>query len=58
MDIIDMLHDKAQWQRFCDYKFQGGHLSQEEEADLLAFVQQEHKKSERFFCFPGRKTTY
>lgn len=41
MDIIDMLHDKAQWQRFCDYKFQGGHLSQEEEADLLAFVQQE-----------------
>ena len=42
MNMIQQLQDPAQWQRFCDYKLRGGHLSHDEEAALTAFVQEGH----------------
>lgn len=40
MNMIQQLQDPAQWQRFCDYKLRGGHLSLDEEAALTAFVRE------------------
>lgn len=39
MDIANELLNPCAWQRFYDYKHEGGHLSPQEDADLLAFIQ-------------------
>ena len=41
MDILAQLESPAAWERFFEYKTRGGHLSKEEEADLLQFIREE-----------------
>ncbi len=41
MDILAQLGSHAAWQQFYEYKVRGGHLSREDERDLLLFLEEE-----------------